>query len=198
MPSDSAELRCTEVPGVRWYRVQVATDAQFTASLRDEQRLNECRLPLGALPAGNYFWRMASLQQMPDGQADQGPFALPQPFRVADRPATLSLQSLQARDGDSTVHLHWPAQPGQQFRLQLAPATDPAFDKTSQDVVLNAPQWTASELSAGEYLVRIQVLDPSGLQSDFSPARKITVGSGIRTGSGLPVSTSSGEPLSRP
>eukprot|EP01037_Dinobryon_pediforme_P017287 gene17287-17477_t len=198
VPSGAAELRCTEVPGVRWYRVQVAADAQFTQPLRDEQRLTECRLPLGALPAGSYFWRIASLLALPDGQADQGPFAPPQPFTVADRPTTLSLQALQAEDGDPTVRLHWPAQAGQRFRLQRTVATDLDFAKVAEDTVLDAPTWTASNLAAGEYLVRIQVLDASGLESDFSPPRKIRVGTGIRTGAGLPVSTSSGTPVGRP
>lgn len=201
VPSGSAELQCTEVPGVRWYRVQVAADATFTAPLRDEQRLDQCRLPIGALPVGHYFWRIASVRQWPTeqgGHADQGPFAPPQPFTVADRPATLPLQSLQAQDGDTTVHLHWPAQDGQRFRLQLAAATDPAFDKPTQDGVLDTPSWTASNLPAGEYLVRIQVLDPSGLASDFSPPRKIRVVTGVRMGAGLPVLTTSGDALGRP
>jgi len=198
VPSGAAELRCTEVPGVRWYRVQVAADAKFTKPLRDEQRLDECRLPIGALPVGNYFWRMASVQQLPGGQADQGPFAPPQPFTVAERPATLSLQALQADDGEPTVRLHWPAQPGQRFRLQLSTASDTAFAQPAQDTVLDAPSWTGSNLPAGEYLVRIQVLDPSGLESEFSQPRKIRVGTGIRTGAGLPVSTSSGAPVGRP
>lgn len=194
----TGDLRCTSVPGVRWYRVQVATDAQFTAPIKDEQRLSECRLPVTDLPAGSYFWRMASLLQMPDGQADQGPLAPPQAFAVADRPATLSAQSLQAQDGDTTVRLNWQGQPGQRFRLQLASASDVSFDKITLDTVLDRPEWTASDLPAGEYLVRIQVLDPSGLQSEFSPPRQIRVGSGISTGSGLPVSTSSGQPVGRP
>ncbi|MDP3228985.1 MAG: FecR domain-containing protein [Acidovorax sp.] len=194
----TGELQCTSVPGVRWYRVQVATDAQFTAPIKDEQRLSECRLPVTDLPAGSYFWRMASLLQTPDGQPDQGPFAPPQAFAVADRPATLSAQSLQAQDGDTTVRLNWQGQPGQRFRLQLASANDASFDKIMLDTVLDRPDWTASDLPAGKYLVRIQVLDPSGLQSEFSPPRQIRVGSGISTGSGLPVSTSSGQPVGRP
>lgn len=194
----AGELRCTSVPGVRWYRVQVAADSQFTTPIKDEQRLSECRLPVADLPAGSYFWRMASLLQMPDGQADQGPFAPPQAFAVADRPATLSAQSLQAQDGDTTVRLNWQGQPGQRFRLQLASASDASFDKITLDTVLDRPEWTASDLPAGEYLVRIQVLDPSGLQSEFSPPRQIRVGSGISTGTGLPVSTSSGQPVGRP
>ena len=195
----SAELLCTEVQGVRWYRVQVATEPTFATPVRDEQRLNECRLPIGALPAGTYFWRVASLLQTADAQADQGPFAPPRAFTVADRPAALSAQALQGgEDGDTTVTLHWPALPGQRFKLQLATAAEPSFDQPVRDTTLNAPQWTASDLPAGDYLVRIQVLDPSGLQSDFSTPRKVHVGSGIRSGSGLPVLTSSGEPVRRP
>ncbi|WP_232727751.1 FecR domain-containing protein [Acidovorax sp. 69] len=198
VPRGAAELRCTEVPGVRWYRVQVATDAKFTTPVLDEQRLGECRLPVGALPAGSYFWRIASLLQLPEGQADQGPFAPQQPFTVADRPATLSLQALQAQDGDPTVHLHWPAQAGQRFQLQRAAAADLAFNTVIEDTLLETPTWTASNLPAGEYLIRIRVLDPSGLESDFSPPRKIRVGSGLRTGAGLPLSTSGGEQVGRP
>lgn len=194
----TGELQCTQVPDVRWYRVQVATDAQFSSPVRDEQRLTECRLSLGSLPPGNYFWRMASLLQAADGQPDQGPFAPPQTFTVTDRPPALSAQAMQAQDGDTTVRLHWPAQPDQRFRLQLARKADPSFEQVTLDTVLDKPEWIGSNLPAGEYLVRIQVLDPSGLQSDFSPARQIRVGSGISTGTGLPVSTSSGEPVGRP
>ncbi len=208
---DVGALRCTEVPGVAWYRLQVARDAQFTQPVLDEQRLTECRLPLTGLPVGSYFWRAASLQPLPpgiaggpanhgstEGPVDQGPFAPPQPFTVADRPAALSPQSLQAQDGDATVRLHWSAQPGQRFRLQLASATDPAFDTVVLDTLLDTPAWTASHLPAGDYLVRIQVLDTTGLQSEFSPPRKVRVGSGISTGAGLPVFTSNGQPVGRP
>ncbi|BEP93036.1 hypothetical protein GmRootA79_14200 [Acidovorax sp. A79] len=196
--SGTGELLCTHVPGARWYRVQVAGSAQFAQPLLDAQRLGECRLPLGALPAGSYFWRVASLLELPDGQADQGPFAPPQPFMVADRPATLSLQSVQAQEGDTDVRLHWPALPGQRFRLQLAGAGDLAFDKLVLDTLLDAPEWRAGNLPAGSYLVRIQVQDSTGLQSDFSPPRQIRVGSGVSTGTGLPVSTSNGQPVGRP
>ena len=191
-------LQCTQVPGVRWYRVQVANDAGFTQPLVDEQRLAECRLPVTTLPVGAYFWRMASLLELPNGQADQGPFAPPQQFSVAQRPAALSLQALQASSQNATARLHWPGQPGQRFRLQLAPVADTAFQQPTLDTVLDAPEWTASTLATGEYLVRIQVLDPTGLVSDFSPARQFQVSTGVRSGSGLPVSTPSGQTLERP
>lgn len=197
--SGAGELRCTQVPGVRWYRIQVANDEQFSQPVLDSQLLTDCRMALAALPAGRYFWRAASQQLLAKSESiDQGPFAQPQPFMVADRPATVQLQSIRAQANDTAVHLHWPAQPGQRFRLQLALSADPVFEQVLQDTTLDDPEWTAAQLPAGEYLVRIQVLDATGLQSDFSAPRQIRVDSGVRTGTGLPVSTSNGQPVGRP
>lgn len=45
------------VPGAASYRVQVATDAAFSAP-RVEERVTEPALPAGPLPQGQYFWRV--------------------------------------------------------------------------------------------------------------------------------------------
>ncbi|MCE1194657.1 MAG: FecR domain-containing protein [Acidovorax sp.] len=199
LATGAGELRCTQVPGVSWYRIQVSADPEFAQPALDAQRLTDCHLSLASLPAGRYFWRTASQLPTPaPDEVDQGPFAQPQPFTIADRPGTVPLKALQAQDGDAAVRVHWPAQPGQRFRLQLAAAADPAFADVLHDAVLEAPEWAASHLAPGEYLVRIQVLDPTGLQGDFSQPRLIRVGSGVRSGGGLPVSTSDGQPVRRP
>jgi hypothetical protein len=194
--SAGGQLLCTQVPGARWYRIQVAADAAFTQPVVDESRLDTCQLSLATLAVGHYFWRAASVRELAQGQADQGPFAPAQPFTLAQQPPALSSQSMQASDGGTSVSLHWQAQAGQRFRLQLA--HDIAFEKPALDTLLNEPHWTAADLPAGTYFVRIQVLDPSGLQSDFSPPRSIRVGTGFSTSSGLPVSDSSGAPVRRP
>ncbi|MDH4427709.1 MAG: FecR domain-containing protein [Acidovorax sp.] len=194
----ASALECTEVAGARWYRLQVAKDAAFSSIVRDEPRLAECRLGLDSLAKGSYFWRAASVAELPGGASDQGPFAPPQAFTVADRPPAMSANAMDANDGGTRVSLHWPAQPGQRFRLQLAPAAQPDFKTLVQDTELDSPSWAAGDLPAGEYLVRIQVLDPTGLQSDFSPARKVRVGTGLSTGFGLPLSTQGGDPVRRP
>jgi hypothetical protein len=161
----ASTLECTEVAGARWYRLQVAKDAAFSSIVRDEPRLAECRLGLDSLAKGSYFWRAASVAELPGGTVDPGPFAPAQAFTVADRPPAMSANAMDANDGGTRVSLHWPAQPGQRFRLQLAPAAQP---------------------------------DPTGLQSDFSPARKVRVGTGLSTGFGLPLSTQGGDPVRRP
>ncbi len=204
----TGQLQCTQVPGVRWYRLQVAADAQFARPLRDAQRQTTCSLTLADLPAGQYFWRAASIREGAGGQPDPGPFAAAQAFTMAPAPATLAAQSLQAEDGDTTVRLRWPGQSGQRFRLQLVAdkttrqatggSAGTAQDQPVLDTLLDAPEWVASDLPAGMYQVRIQVQDPTGLQSEFSPPRQIRVGTGLNTAAGLPVSTSSGESVGRP
>ena len=190
------QLLCTQVAGVRWYRIQVATQADFNAPVLDESRLDSCTLSVAQLPVGSYFWRAASVRELPGGGVDQGPFAAPQPFKLVQQPPALSAQALQADDGGTTVSLRWPGQAGQRYRLQLA--REMRFEKPVLDTLLDEPQWAASDLAAGTYFLRVQVLDPSGLQGDFSPARSIRVGTGFSTGWGLPVSDSSGEPVRRP
>ena len=190
------QLLCTQVAGVRWYRIQVATQADFNAPVLDESRLDSCTLSVAQLPVGSYFWRAASVRELPGGGVDQGPFAAPQPFKLVQQPPALSAQALQADDGGTTVSLRWPGQAGQRYRLQLA--REMRFEKPVLDTLLDEPQWAASDLAAGTYFLRVQVLDPSGLQGDFSPPRSIRVGTGFSIGWGLPVSDSSGEPVRRP
>lgn len=190
------QLLCTQVAGVRWYRIQVATQADFNAPVLDESRLDSCTLSVAHLPVGRYFWRAASVRELPGGGVDQGPFAAPQPFKLVQQPPALSAQALQADDGGTTVSLRWPGQAGQRYRLQLA--REMRFEKPVLDTLLDEPRWAASDLAAGTYFLRVQVLDPSGLQGDFSPPRSIRVGTGFSIGWGLPVSDSSGEPVRRP
>lgn len=194
--STGGQLLCTQVPGARWYRIQVANAADFAHPLIDENRLETCALPVASMPVGDYFWRAASVRELAGGEIDQGPFAPPQSFKLVQQPPALSAQAMQANDGGTTVSLRWPGQAGQRYRLQLA--QELGFERPVLDTTLDEPHWTATDLSAGSYFLRVQVLDPLGLQGDFSPPRTIRVGTGFSTSWGLPVSDSSGEPLRRP
>ena len=188
------ELLCTEVPGVRWFQLQVAKDDKFQDIVLAAERQNECRLSLEKLPLGAYHWRAASIQTKADGAPDQGPFSSSQTFTLANRPA--SLQSVQAQDGVPNASLHWNADPGQTFRLMLARDLD--FKEVVEDVALERPHWEAQALPGGVYYVRIQVIAASGLQSDFSQPRKITISASIQDGSGQPLRTMTGTPIQSP
>lgn len=194
--SSGAFLHCTEVPGIGRFHLQISASADFAELVQDAPEQSSCQLQTGALPVGTYYWRAASVRLLADGSADTGPFAAPQPFNVAQQPSALPAQALQAEQHAQTLQLHWPAQPGQTFRLQCA--RDIAFADLACDETLPEPRWLATTLAPGAYFVRLQTRDPSGLQSEFSAPRRIHVGSGgLQTSDGLGVSTSDGQPVGR-
>ncbi|MDO4591390.1 MAG: FecR domain-containing protein [Comamonadaceae bacterium] len=194
-----AELRCTPVAGVSRYHHQVIAilEGQTTtpasafaqAAVQPQESTTACSVDLRQLPAGHYAWRAASVRLV-QGAADQGPFAAAHAFRIAPRPATLALEDVQVQTSAGVATIHWPAEPGQRFRLQAfaqASGTEAALD-----TVLNEPRWTASELPPGTWHVRIQVQDPSGLHSAFSPPRSVQVLALLRDSAGHPVVSGAG------
>ena len=172
-------------------RVQSAVPAAaFAQPLLRSQSDTECAMDLRSLPAGNYAWRAASVR-MVKGREDQGPWAAAHTFQIAARPHAPSLQALQVQTQAGISTLHWPAEAGQRFRLQAFASTD-SNSQPALDTVLEHPHWTAADLPAGTWHIRIQVQDPSGLHSAFSPLRSVQVLPLVRDGFGAPVSSGTG------
>lgn len=190
-------LACTPVQGAARYRIQVAGAAGFAAPLLDETARGQCVLALAALPAGGYQWRVASVRELAGGALDQGPFGPAQTFAVAEQPPALGAQAIAASDNGGRVSLSWPGGPGQRFRLQLA-ADERGFEQPLVDEELAEPAWTAPALAPGSYLVRIRTHDASGLESAFSTPRQIVLPPAVRSGTGLPITSADGRPLSAP
>lgn len=191
------ELRCTGVDGASFYRIQLASDPSFTQPLVHADRLAECRTTIAQVAPGAYFWRAASGRVLPDGTPDIGPYAKPQRVVVGEAPSPLSAASLQVDEASGGgARLYWAGEPGQTFQLQVSANGD--FTHPLVDTHLSQPAWTSSELPSGRYQVRIKVIDPSGLQSSFSSARSFSVPAAVQSGTGLPVTASDGQPLTRP
>lgn len=192
------ELRCTRVDGVQAYRIQLSADAAFTQPVLDAGGLPDCRASVAGIASGAYFWRAASVRQAAGGEPDQGPFSRPQAVALADEPGVPDLGALQSADseGEPGAHLHWAAEPGQHFRLQVSATPD--FSLPLVDATLSEPAWSSTALPPGTYHVRIQTFAPNGLHSDFSSPRSFKVGAAVQSGAGLPVTSSDGKPLTRP
>ena len=193
------ELVCTEGgKELAGYRIQVAASTDFAQPLVDSGVAAQCRTPVDKLSDGSYFWRAASVRQLADGSLDQGPFAKPQGFKAGSNPASLGADSLSAGDTDSPnqLQLSWPAEAGQAFNLQLA--RNDQFDAPISTERLDAPQWRSQPLAPGDYFVRIQVLDPSGLKSRYSAARKLTVEPAVLTGTGGVLKSADGKLVQSP
>lgn len=190
--AESGQLVCSELAGAGGVLFEVSGQPDFSDVRLRESRRDGCRLGVAALPPGNYWWRVASLER-DAGDARRGPFAAGQPFTVVPTPR---IGELELDDSGEAPTLRWAAQPGERFRAQLA--RDEAFTDLVADVDLPAPVWTLSGQPRGQYFVRLQARDASGLSGPFSPARRVRIGAVVRTGAGGGLTSSDGAPIERP
>lgn len=191
LPTDGVDLRCTPVHGVSAYRIQIAAAGQdFSAPLQDRVVREGCALQTSDLAAGDYHWRTASIRTLDNGQTDQGPFAAPQDFRAIARPAVPDAATLQWNTAAGVPTMHWKGEPGQTWRIVVA--RTPGAEHPVLDTRVNQPEWQAANLGPGQYFLRLQVRDPSGLDSPLSTARQFTLLPWVRDGSGMPLRSGSG------
>ena len=197
LPTDGVDLQCTPVHGVAAYRIQIASaDQDFRTPLRDEVIRDSCALQGAQLATGNYQWRTASIRMLDNGQPDQGPFAAPQAFRAAQRPAQMDPASLDWQTSGGVPTMHWQGEPGQSWRVVVG--LTPEADAPVLDTRVDQPQWQASQLSPGKYFLRLQTRDPSGLESTLSAAREFTVLPWVRDAYGIPIRSGTGHEVISP
>ena len=191
LPTDGVDLRCTPVHGVSAYRIQIAAAGQdFSAPLQDQVVQDGCALQTADLATGDYRWRTASIRTQSNGQPDQGPFAAPQDFRAAARPAVPDAAALQWNTAGGVPTMHWQGEPGQSWRIVVA--RTPEAEQPVLDTRVSQPEWQAADLGPGQYYLRLQARDPSGLESALSAARQFTVLPWVRDGFGMPLRSGTG------
>ena len=190
--SDGGQLICSDVAGAN-VQLQVSRSIDFATLALDETRIGDCRLSVAALPPGDYWWRAASIARDAGGAPRRGPFAAPQPFTVALTP---SVGTVQVEESGESPTLRWQAEGGVSFRAQLARDAD--FRQPLIDVELSAPAWTIAGPPRGDYYVRLQARDASGLVGPFSPARRVRIGPVVSTSEGGILRSGDGALVDRP
>ncbi|RYF34533.1 MAG: iron dicitrate transport regulator FecR [Comamonadaceae bacterium] len=190
---ESGQLLCSQTASAEWVHLQVALQADFSQPSIDQPQLSACRFGIAGLPPGDYFWRVASVMRGTDGREQHGPFAAPQRFSVV---ATPTVGSIDVFDGNENPTLSWQTTPGQTFRAQLA--RDEVFTDVVREAELAQPSWTLGNLPRGNYFVRLQARDASGLAGPFSPARKLRIGGVVQTSTGDGMTSSDGQLVNRP
>lgn len=190
---EAGRLVCVAPAEAQGVRLQVASTVDFAQPVLDETHTDGCDVGLTALAPGAYWWRVASLARDAGGAERQGPFAAPQPFTVVPAPVIVDLR---LDDPGEPPTLRWRAEPGQTFRAQLA--RDPDFQWPLLDVELATPSWTISGPARGNYHVRLQARDASGLTGPFSPVQQVHIGPMVGTASGDVLRTGDGSPVERP
>jgi hypothetical protein len=156
------------VAGASGYRVQVSTDAGFTAPLIDTAPGTFPYVPAVDLPEGRIYWRVASrdeagnqsvLSAADDFLLDITPPAVPVLTPVLPNPTSVARPSLG-----------WIAvQDAASYRLQVA--RDPGFAAPLIDITISGTVFVpTSDLPEGPVYWRVSSLDSLGNASAFSSA----------------------------
>ncbi len=162
---DDVTLSWTSIPNAT-YRVQIATNATFSALRGDVRDVREPALPLPLNP-GEYHWRVATI----DTTGDQGPFSLPRQFTLKPIPP---VPAPAAPDVSADrVKVSWAGDPSQTFLVQLA--RDPNFEVLVQSLNTRTPEADFGKLEPGRYQIRIQATESDGYVGAFSPPQSFEV-----------------------
>lgn len=185
-------LLCTEVPGVKWFHIQVAAGEDFSHPVVNENRLSACGYTTQQLAPGKWYWRVASVSQRANGQTLPGRFAPPQTFTVLPAAPAFGTPSTPADGGK----VFWEKQAGHTYRIQVA--QDEGFAHIKGDQAVDQAAWDFTEVPPGKYYIRVQTIDSAGTAGAFSGTRQIDTRSMLRASDGIAVQTSDGEPVTRP
>jgi hypothetical protein len=162
VPGGSVALAWADSGAGLHYRLQVATDADFTQGLLERGALDAAHATLAGLEPGAYVWRVAAV----DAAGDAGDFSAPQSFGIAPPPPAVAIEV----DAERAIHLEWPPQTGFSYRLQIA--RTPQFLQPVLDRRTASPELQIPPLFPGGYYVRAQLVSAAGVAGDFGPVRR--------------------------
>lgn len=165
LPVGPVVFNWSQPEGAARYRIQVARDAKFVSSLREEDGLTGASHTIADLEPGAYWWRIQSIR----ADADRGPFGDPQAFELRPLPADPNPAALDEKE----LRFSWPAAPGQTFLFQLS--RDPQFARIDLERKLAEPRVALERPAAGTYYMRVRATDPDGYVGPFTTAQRIDV-----------------------
>ena len=148
-------------PGANSYHLQLAADSQFSSGLMDIGGIvNSHYRPVDDLPAGGYYWRVASISA--GIESDFSParhFVISLPPTV---PEAISV-TLKVRDASFS----WPAMEGAvQYQFQLGRHED--FTNLNVDTLIKENHYSVNLFSAGDYHYRVRAVNGDGHLEPFS------------------------------
>lgn len=157
--------------GANSYHLQMASDAKFnpsTSNIIDITGIvNNNYRPVDDLPAGHYYWRVASVS----GGVESA-FSAPRQFILSSAPAAPAQISatLEGRDASFT----WPAVAGAaQYQFQLGHYED--FTTLTVDTITTENSVKVDLLAPGSYRYRVRAVNSEGRSGPFSPAGMLQI-----------------------
>ncbi len=167
LQQDRPRFEWALVPGASASVLQIARDPQFRQPLLEQATSgNRLRAP-EPLPAGDYYWRVASR----DAQGRDGLYGQPLPLHISDTPVDPQWQQPQAAQGQLT--LRWQAgTPGQRYHVQVGRRAD--FSQLLLDREVDTPEVSLQQpWRGGTLYMRVRYLDDDGYAGPFSPAQQL-------------------------
>ena len=160
----AVDLRWADSPDAGAYVLELASDESFSTVLRRETRLESSGKRLDLAP-GDYFLRIASIR----GESDQGPWGDALKFRMRPAPADPD----PPKQGDGTLELSWPAEPGQRFEYQLA--RDEAFSDVVVAAAVAEPHATIALPPPDAYYLRVRAIDADGYIGPYTSPQRFVI-----------------------
>jgi len=179
MPSFGSVIRDTTTPTLSWsavegaasYQVQIAPNIDFSSSIIDEMPDSE-NFTTSALSAGNYFWRVKSI----DGVGHESDFSSTNAFVVAGPLTPEGITSEWSSNGDQyDVTINWQAaEYASGYEIQAA--ANSSFTSGVTSINVTSKSGTIS-LAVGEYFARIRSSNSGGIVGDWSESIALSIGS---------------------
>lgn len=156
-----------KVAGATGSVLQIADNPNFLQPLIEQQTSNQQLRIRNPLPAGDYYWRLASL----DADNTPGRYGQTLPLQISDVPVATPLDS--AKDDKGLLTLRWPADSGaQHYRVQISRKAD--FSRLLLDQQVDIPEIAFKQPWRGGTLhVRVQSIEDDGYAATFSAPQQI-------------------------
>jgi hypothetical protein len=130
------------------YRLQVAGDATFAKPVIDQKVSKESgNATAQSLPAGNYFWRIATLST----NGKQGPFG--EAIRFSINPERLVIRPLLST---SATQIVWKKMEGEAYQVQVSRSDK--FDEIIKDQIVREGTFILDGLPKNSYYVRVRTV----------------------------------------
>lgn len=169
-----ATLNWTSHPQATRYRVQIARDALFTQLVAEQTDLRDTHWQT-PLPAGDYFWRLATTGAGPD----LGPWGDAQMLLMREPPAQPSPPTLTP----DALQFSLQAEPGQRFEFQMA--RDEAFADLIKELPSDKPEVSLPRpVEGGRLFVRYRAIDSDGFIGPYTAPQLVLLPACLRDGHG--------------
>ena len=147
------------------YRVQIARDPEFTQMFLERDMGADTHVDVAHVPPGKYFWRVAAV----DGRGESGDWSPAQQYTQRQSSPTPDPPAFVGHE----MQLHWDAQDGVRYHLQIA--RNPRFTAPLLDQTLDQPSLSARRLHPGTYYARVQTIAADGSKVPFGAPREFEV-----------------------